>query len=326
MVQHLVEISEGDCSIDDKAILAEENQLYQEVMTGILCLHEELEMHKAERQSADDDLRRLNESLEAKVAQRTEELSTHLELLKATRSQLVHTGKLAGLGELVAGIAHELNTPLLVAKGYNEQIKKTLERKGQVTSSDIGAMIDAVDRGTERMKKIVGHLKDFARPSGPNRKPVDFHSAISDACLLVEPELRTKDIIVATELCAGDPQVWGDSMQLEQVFVNLLTNARDAIMEHGARGGHITIRTRQSGGRVFTEVRDDGPGVPEEFQNKLFEAFFTTKAVGKGTGLGLSISSSIIGDHGGSIAVSSAPGEGCVFRVELPLLALTNES
>ncbi len=321
VIESLVQIGEGKCAIDDDAINAEQDPRYQEIMAGLLCLHEDLEFHKAERDRALAELWRVNANLEAEVQRRTEELSAQIERLETTESQLAHAGKLATLGELVASIAHEINTPLLVVRGYNEQIRQVLRRKERVGSDDIGNMLSAVDRAAERIVRLVSNLKDFSRPSLSLRQPVSLHAAVQDACVLVSQQLRAKGIQLTLQLCSATPQVLGDAMQLEQVFINLLINACDAIVEDGrAEPGCIVLRSRIEESKVCVEVEDNGPGMAEALQSKLFEAFFTTKPLGAGTGLGLSISQTIIDDHGGTIRVDSSSDRGSVFCVELPLV------
>jgi len=274
-----------------------------------------------ENAKAFDEIAKLNETLEARVEERTREL-------RDTQDQLMQAEKLKSLGQLVAGVAHELNNPI----GYvhanmqllDEYVRKLVE--GQKTESDTERIRDAIEKlirrsreGTERVKQIVQDLRTFSRMDHAELQEADLHEEIERTLGLMEPQFKGG---VRVEKQYGDiPRVRCYPGQLNQVFLNLLMNSCDALGGEGT----ITIRTARGPLGVRLEFGDDGPGIPPELQGRLFDPFFTTKPVGKGTGLGLSLSHGIIERHGGRIHVESHPGRGATFVIELPLDAATPE-
>ena len=181
---------------------------------------------------------------------------------------------------------------------------------------DLEKVVDQVKKATE----IISHLRTFGRAAPVTVEPVSVNDVIERALSLTQEQLRLREIEIDLDLCAEAPVVLGNSIQLEQVFINLLTNARDALEDAHER--RIDIDCSVEGGAVVTVLRDTGPGIPEGLEQRIFDPFFTTKDVGTGTGLGLSITYGIIKDHRGSISVESTPGEGASFRIELPLAAM----
>jgi len=235
-----------------------------------------------------------------------------LDRMRETQAQLVTAGKMTALGQLVSGVAHELNNPLSVIIGYGQlllhrQIPEPFRRPVELM----------VQQG-DRMAKIVRNLLFFARQRPPERTAVDLNQVIDQTLALRQHQLTLSGIAVEREL--GElPTVTGDGQQLQQVFLNMLLNAEQAII--GAKqGGRITFRSRTTddGRRVRVEVIDDGPGIPPDVMPHIFEPFFSTKEVGTGTGLGLSVSYGIVEEHAGTLTVTSAPGA-TVFTVELPV-------
>jgi C4-dicarboxylate-specific signal transduction histidine kinase len=246
----------------------------------------------------------------------TQEIQRRERELREKQEQLIQAGKLATLGELTTGVAHELNNPLnniglfignaidLVALG-NADTARVLR--------DLHSALQQVRKATE----IISHLRTFGRAAPVGREPVSINEVIERALSLMQEQCRLRQIRVDLDFSPEAPVVAGSPIQLEQVFINLLTNARDALGE--APRKEIQIRTAVRAGWVEITVSDTGPGIPEGLEQRVFDPFFTTKEVGKGTGLGLSITYGIVKDHGGSIAVVRAPGRGAAFFIRLPL-------
>jgi len=231
--------------------------------------------------------------------------------LKATQAQLIQSGKLAGIGEFVAGVAHELNNPLTTIMGFSEllqQLDSSPQQKRQ---------LEILHKSAMRCQKIVQNLLSFARRHKVERKPMAINQLVEAAVDILAYQLRTSNIQTTTELAPHLPEVLVDPHQLQQVFVNILNNARQAI-ENRCSNGRIHIVSALVDGRVHVTFSDDGPGIAPENLTRLFDPFFTTKETGKGTGLGLSICQSIIKEHGGAISVQSQPGQGAQFTVALP--------
>jgi histidine kinase len=250
------------------------------------------------------------------------ELLYRLRELQNAQSSLIQAGKLAALGEVSSGLAHELNNPLTVVAGYIELIRGALQA-GQTSTLDFGELenyLQKMERNVHRMKLIIRHIMEFARESKPVKQPTPLNEVIEKSFILINEQLRLKKIDIQMDLCPSLVALIDES-RLEQVFINLLTNARDAILEaHGEAGGTIQIRSRVlSGSELEIEISDNGIGMTEEIKSRIFNPFFTTKEVGKGTGLGLSISHGIVQDHDGSICCVSEKGKGTTFRIRLPL-------
>lgn len=276
------------------------------------------------------ELQALNESLDRKVAARTSELQAaneHLALayeeLKSAQAKLLHSEKLASLGQLVAGVAHEINNPLSFITGNVVPIQRILARvRGQLEGNS-GAVISDIDRvtriielmarGAERTANIVSDLRSFSRVDVAPPEPVDVHERIEFTIRLLQP--RWRDRVAVHRDYAVLPKVDAAPGQLDQVFMNLISNACDAI----DTTGNVWIRTRADGSRVIVAVRDDGRGIPRGLLPRIFDPFFTTKSQGQGTGLGLAISHGIVTHHGGTIDVTSEPGRGTEFRLTLPM-------
>ncbi|HEV8642753.1 MAG TPA: GAF domain-containing protein [Methylomirabilota bacterium] len=232
--------------------------------------------------------------------------------LKETQAQLVQAAKMSALGQLVSGVAHELNNPLSVIIGYGQLL---LNRAApEVLRRPVELMVEQGDR----MGKIVKNLLYFARQRPPERAPVDLNQVIDQALALRLNQLTLSGIAVEREFAGGLPPVLADAQQLQQVFLNLLLNAEQALAPNG--GGRIVFRTSvvQGGRTVRADVVDNGPGIPADILPRVFEPFFTTKEVGVGTGLGLSVSYGIAEEHGGRLSVESEPGD-TAFALELPV-------
>ncbi len=268
-----------------------------------------------ENAKAFDEIAKLNETLEARVEERTAEL-------RETQAQLTQSEKMKSLGQLVAGVAHELNNPIGFVHAnlqlLDEYVVKLVD--AQRTENDTERIQEAINKllersreGTQRVKKIVQDLRTFSRMDQAELQEADLHEEIDRTLRLMEPRFKNN---IEVERHYGDiPPVRCYPGQLNQVFLNLLMNSCDAIEQDGT----IRITTRPTGDGVRLEFHDDGPGIPEDEQSRIFDPFFTTKPVGVGTGLGLSLSHGIIERHGGRISVASQPGRGTSFVIELPL-------
>jgi two-component system NtrC family sensor kinase len=228
---------------------------------------------------------------------------------------------MAALGQLVSGIAHELNNPLTSIQGYAQLL---LSRR---SASDRAADTARISQEAERAGRIVKNLLLFSREAKPERRAVHLNEVIERTLSLRAYELKLENIEVELALNPSLPQTLGDAAQLQQVVLNLIVNAEQAIvMARGeeSRGGRILIRTRRlAGDRLAMEVSDDGPGIAPEIASRIFDPFFTTKPPGIGTGLGLSIVYGIVQEHGGEVSVDSLPGRGTTLTVELPALSIS---
>ncbi len=267
--------------------------------------------------------------LQKELARERNDLKQALEELRAAEVQLVHSEKMAGLGKLVAGVAHELNNPIGFIYANMDHFRRyvgelqavfdvgslpaeSAERAGRAFEV-LGRLVESCSNGADRVKKIVQGLRTFSRLDEAERKVVDVHEGIDSTLALLEHHL--KDRIEVHQDYGDLPQVECYAGQLNQVFMNLLINASDAIGEEG----DIWITTAVEGDVVRVSIRDSGAGIDPEHLKQVFDPFFTTKDVGKGTGLGLSISYGVVEKHGGKIEVEGGVGEGATFTVVVPV-------
>ena len=223
--------------------------------------------------------------------------------------QMSQTEKLTSLGLLAAGVAHEVNTPLAVISNYIQMLAKQMPEEDPRHT-----IIDKIVKQTFRASEIVNNLLNFSRTGSSELGDVDLNRVVEETLSLVAHPLKTSQIQVVKRLTEGIPAVRGSANKLQQVFLNLFLNARDAM----PTGGMLEIRTGCHNGSVEVEVADTGNGIPREYIHKIFDPFFTTKPGGRGTGLGLSVSYGIIKEHSGKIDVRSTPGRGTSFHVEFP--------
>ena len=233
----------------------------------------------------------------------------------STQAQLVHAGKLAAIGQLAAGVAHELNTPLgaiqLSLDGLTRQLKDSVPAAGR--------KLERASLAADQARQIVDKLLIYSRREDKSdREQVDLSQVVTDSLELVQTQFRRDGVTVEVDLTAT-PAVLGSSLELRQVLTNLLMNARDAAVGPGASAPDVKIQTRCEDGWVRIQVFDHGPGVDPEIEKRIFEPFFTTKPVGRGTGLGLSISHSIAAKFGGVLEYESPPGGGACFTLRLPV-------
>jgi PAS domain S-box-containing protein len=227
--------------------------------------------------------------------------------------QLLQQEKLVAVGQLVSGVAHELNNPLAGVMAFAQLILATPD----AVSGEPAQWVDIIHREAKRAAKIVSNLLTFARQQPAERQVTRLNEIVSDTLELRRYAMRSADIEVTLALDESLPETWADPFQLQQVVLNLVTNAEHALADkQGAR--HIRIRTFRDGPRLVLSISDNGPGIAKDQLDRIFNPFFTTKPVGQGTGLGLSISDGIIREHGGRIRVESQPSSGAVFIVELP--------
>ncbi len=237
--------------------------------------------------------------------------------LKETQAHLVEASKMRALGELVAGVAHELNNPLMASQTILHVILKNLS-----ISDPERKRLELIGKCNERIQKIVEHLREFSRETQPSFALIDINRPIEDALMITEQQLLDHNISVVRRLTEDLPKVLVDSNQMEQVFLNLISNARDA-MDQVDGTKELTIFSYlvedEEPASIAVSVRDTGIGIPQKDLDKVFEPFFTTKPVGKGTGLGLSLCYSIIEAHGGRLEISSQTGKGTEVKVFLPI-------
>jgi signal transduction histidine kinase len=261
---------------------------------------------------AEEAIREMNQSL----IQANEDL-------KGSMAQLVQAEKMTALGELTAGIAHELNQPLNVIKIICQGILRDIE-KNRLSIDEAKSDLPEIMKQTNKMAELITHMRIFTRSSGGTEfKSYDVNALISDALKFITQQYRDHDIEVIENFTPDLPPVMVDQIRLEQVILNLLNNARYAVENSVKNDKKIEIRTQlgASGNDVVMEVIDNGIGIPEKVKTKLFQPFFTTKEAGKGTGLGLSVCSKIIAEFKGKIEFESREGEGATFRVILPACA-----
>jgi two-component system C4-dicarboxylate transport sensor histidine kinase DctB len=271
--------------------------------------------HRVEERTA--DLALVNRRIEEEIAERR---LTEQELRK-TQADLIQAGKLAGLGQMSAALSHELNQPLAAAKTYADSAAMLIDLERVPEARDNVRRISGL---IDRMASISRHLRNFARKPNEKLNPVALDAVIADTLEIVSARLKTADADLLIELGGDAGMVNAGSVRLQQVLVNIITNAADAVEGLDNRRIHVSAEKRDD--KVILTVRDHGPGVPAAIAERIFDPFYTTKGVGKGLGLGLSISYNIVKDFGGSLSVSNHPEGGAVFRIELEAATAAREA
>jgi len=251
-----------------------------------------------------DAIEEWTQTLEHRVQERTQEL-------QQVQDQLVRAGKMAALGELAAGVAHEINNPLTGVLTFSSLMLKKADETHPWKKD-----LENIVQQTTRCRNIVRGLLDFARQRKPDKKEWDIHVLLENTLNLVEKQAPFQNIKVVKEFMRDMPMLYVDADQIQQVFMNILINAADAM---AGNGGTLTIKTTLGDGVVQVSFTDTGCGMAKEHLSKLFTPFFTTKETGKGTGLGLAISYGIIQSHSGEIEAESEVGKGSTFRIKLPI-------
>lgn len=251
--------------------------------------------------------------LESEQPDRLILLMADVSMQAALQQNLIQTEKLSAIGEIVAGVAHELNNPLTGILGYAQ-----LLNKGKVDPA-VRSRLEHIMAEAERCRRIVQNLLSFARHHESEKRICNINDVLADTLALREYQLRIDGIAVDATLAEGLPSVLADTHEMQRVFLNIINNAQQALatVENGEK--RLTIRTGVKGRFVEILFHNDGPAIPEAIQSKVFDPFFTTKGIGEGTGLGLSVSYGIVSDHGGRILLDSKEGEGVTFTVLLPL-------
>jgi two-component system, NtrC family, sensor kinase len=260
------------------------------------------------------------QELEQRVAERTQaleesnkQLNLSLAKLKATQERLIQSEKLSALGELLSGVAHELNNPLTSVLGYAEVLAASQLRHPEALS-----MVKRVRQEAVRCSHIVKNFLSFARKQKPEKKFVDINAICLQTLDLLAYQLKVNNITTVKQLDETLPKTMADEPQLQQILINIFSNAYQAMVEYQGQG-QLMIETAYDSQKIYVKISDNGPGIPSENLHRIFDPFYTTKE--KGTGLGLSLSYGIIKEHGGEIAVTSTLEQGTTFTIELPIIA-----
>ncbi len=264
----------------------------------------------------------LHADLEKRVDARTRELATaneqlegSLQTLRATQTQLLQASKMAAVGQLAAGVSHEINNPLAIILGFAQGI----ERRLSPAEEGLRVPVTSIVREALRCKNLVQELLTFSRTGKNVMEAVDLARTLESAGRLLESRARLQDTQIVMELARDVPPIQANEIQLQQVVINLGNNGLDALV----KGGRLILRLLPpKKGQVILEVEDTGPGIPDEIRPRIFEPFFTTKEVGKGTGLGLSLVYEIVQQHSGAIEVRSELGQGTRMSVRLPVVPI----
>jgi C4-dicarboxylate-specific signal transduction histidine kinase len=245
--------------------------------------------------------------------------SVDITLALERQSQLIQASKMATLGAMATGIAHELNQPMSAMQVGGDFIAKMIRRGKKISDDQLLKVSRSISEQVDRAGNIINHLREFGRKSDFKVYPLDLNDPIGDVFTIMGQQLKLRNIEVSLKLDQGLPKILSDKNRLEQIFLNLVANARDAMEAKGPQEiKKLTVVTYRERDTVVAEISDTGQGMPEQIREKIFEPFFTTKEVGKGTGLGLSITYSLVRDFKGDIDVESTQGAGTTFRVRFP--------
>ncbi len=304
LVQAATAVGQGDWSPDipvrGTGEVAQLSQAFRTMLAGLRQSKATIEEHA--------------QKLEAQALELRRELRHRKEL----EQQLIRSAKLAAIGTLAAGVAHELNQPLTVIRATAQDLQAE-----NGINMEIATALSDIERQTLRMMRTIEHLRTFSRDHPWQVSSVQVNEIVQQALGMIGQQMRNRGIQLRLELCPDLPEITGNATQIEQVVLNLLVNARDAVEDQPEGGVHVATRPMQNAedkhsSGVVIEVVDNGPGIPAELRERVFEPFFTTKEPARGTGLGLAVSHSIISQHGGEIEFVCNPGSGTTFRVWLP--------
>ena len=277
-----------------------------------------------------DELAKANSNLEMKIASALKQ-AEELQERQERQVQTIHASRLTTLGEMSTGIAHELNQPLAAISIVAQYFRKTIDMDKLSTEHLTEGVADIADC-VSRMSTIINHMRTFARQDNNCNESIDVHATITGALTLIGEQLRLHNIELITRFQQNIPKIICCPSQLEQVWINLITNSRDALDEKNNMSGDIlkrliiTTQHNPTDETIDVMFEDNGIGMTEESRNRIFDPFFTTKEVGKGTGLGLSVSHGIITQHNGTFVVDSREGQGTTIRVRLPEKKLQNSN
>jgi PAS domain S-box-containing protein len=243
---------------------------------------------------------------------------------RARETQLIQASKMSTLGEMATGVAHELNQPLSTIQIGADFFRNMVKQGRKIPDDELALVCEQMSGQVARAVRIISHLREFGRKTEIQREKVDINTPLNGVFTLLSEQLRLRGIKVVLDLKDGLPPIMGDSIRLEQVFLDVIVNARDAMEEKKERStgesieNTLTIKSFHEDGRVVVTITDTGLGIPDEIKDKIFEPFFTTKKPGKGTGLGLSIGYSIVEQYDGTVQVESVLNKGTTFKISFP--------
>ena len=296
------------------------NQMTMALQEARDGLENHVEERTADLRAATQQLAAANKELQDQIGER---LRVEAEL-ETQRTLQMRSDRLRSLGEMAAGIAHELNQPLVGVRGLAEHTLLGQERGWELKAEALQERMEQIIAQADRMVHIIDHVRRFAREAGrPEMTTVQLNDVVQSALSLLQVQLRTHGVSLSTHLAADLPLIYANSFSIEEVALNLLNNARDAVEEKMTAdkltSGWIKVETGHSPDEVWVQISDSGTGIAADLQEKIFDPFFTTKDPDKGTGLGLSISRTIIEEHDGRIEVQSTPGQGTSITIALPI-------
>jgi signal transduction histidine kinase len=321
--------------LDSKDEIGQLASGFNQMVVEIRLNNEKIDNHMKELEQKIQDrtivLEQTNEQLKLDIQRREEAEENLVEAynhLRSTQAQLIQSSKLASIGELASGIAHELNQPLTVIRGSAQLLLRNIE-KG-LSRDYLVEQMKNTEKNTKRMMNIINHLRSFSRHTETHYMPVDINQVINDCFMMIGEQLRLRNIELIKMFAPDLPKINGNYNQLEQVFLNMISNARDAVDSvETAASKRIEIVTQTVGNgpdAVDIIIKDTGVGISGKSIEKVFDPFYTTKEVGKGTGLGLSISYGIVKDHGGDIWVSETSKDGTTFVIRIPFRQAARQS